>query len=106
MRSRRLHTRPLHPLFGAEVLGGVDVRKLDDASFAEIARAIEEYSVVLIARQKLDDDVNTSINFCFSRLLSHRSILPEKYSEGANIWITPIGLIRGHRINNLRCLAR
>ena len=45
----------LHPLFGAE-LGGIDVgRPLDDAMFAEIRAALDEYSFLVLHDQSLDD---------------------------------------------------
>src|SRR5687768_6726195 len=40
-----LALRPLHPRFGAEVLG-VDVRRVDDGTFGEIAAAFDEHSVL------------------------------------------------------------
>ena len=46
-----LQLRPLHPTFGAEVLG-VDVRKLDDATFAEIEKAWYRYSILLFRNVK------------------------------------------------------
>jgi alpha-ketoglutarate-dependent 2,4-dichlorophenoxyacetate dioxygenase len=49
-----LDTRPLHPWFGVEI-EGVDVRRLDAATFAEIARAFEDHSVLLFRGQRLDD---------------------------------------------------
>jgi alpha-ketoglutarate-dependent 2,4-dichlorophenoxyacetate dioxygenase len=50
-----LSIRPLHPAFGAEVVG-VDVRRLADPVFAEIAAAFEEHSVVLFRGQTIGDD--------------------------------------------------
>src|SRR5262249_31474458 len=48
--------KPLHPLFGAEI-GQVDIgRPLDDAMFAEIRAAFEEYSLLLFRDQELDDN--------------------------------------------------
>ena len=41
-----LQLRPLHPTFGAEVLG-VDLRHVDDATFAEIESAWHRYSILL-----------------------------------------------------------
>lgn len=58
-----LEMRPLHSDFGVEILG-VDVSShLDDACFAEIEQAVEQYSVVLIRDQTLDD----AIQLAFSR---------------------------------------
>ena len=41
-----LQLRPLHPTLGAEVLG-VDLRHLDDATFAQIVGAWHRYSILL-----------------------------------------------------------
>ncbi|MEJ0015561.1 MAG: TauD/TfdA family dioxygenase [Acetobacteraceae bacterium] len=47
--------RQLHPLFCAEI-GGVDTgQPIDDATFAEIRAAFEEYSVLVFRDQGLDD---------------------------------------------------
>jgi len=46
----------LHPLFCAEI-GGVDTgEKMDDATFAEIRAALDEYSVLVFHDQSLDDE--------------------------------------------------
>jgi alpha-ketoglutarate-dependent 2,4-dichlorophenoxyacetate dioxygenase len=50
-----LRTRPLHPLFGVEI-EGVDVRRVDDAAFAEVVRLFEDHSVLLFRGQTLADD--------------------------------------------------
>ena len=50
-----LTTRPLHSLFGAEI-ADVDLRRLGDAEFREVARAFEDYSVLLFRGQHLDDE--------------------------------------------------
>jgi len=48
--------RPLHALFCAEI-GGVDTGEpMDDATFAEIRAAFEEYSVLVFRGQSLDDE--------------------------------------------------
>jgi len=45
--ARSLTITPVHPLLAAEV-GGVDLtRPLDDATFARIAHAFDEYSVLV-----------------------------------------------------------
>lgn len=50
-----LTIRQLHPLFCAEI-GGVDTgQKMDDATFAEIRAALDEYSVLVFRDQSLDD---------------------------------------------------
>jgi alpha-ketoglutarate-dependent 2,4-dichlorophenoxyacetate dioxygenase len=49
-----LTLRPLHPRFGVEVLD-VDVTRVDDETFGEIAEAFDQHSVLLFRRQRLDD---------------------------------------------------
>jgi alpha-ketoglutarate-dependent 2,4-dichlorophenoxyacetate dioxygenase len=50
-----LQIRPLHPMLGVEIVG-VDVKRLDDATFSEIARLFDEHSVLLFRRQSLTDE--------------------------------------------------
>ncbi len=46
----------LHPLFAAEI-GGVDTGEpMDDATFADIRAALDEYSVLVFHGQSLDDE--------------------------------------------------
>src|ERR1700748_1184991 len=48
--------RQLHPLFCAEI-GGVDTgQPMDDATFAEIRAAFDDYSVLVFHDQSLDDE--------------------------------------------------
>ncbi len=48
--------KKLHPLFCAEI-GGVDTgMPMDDATFAEIRAALDEYSVLVFHDQSLDDE--------------------------------------------------
>lgn len=48
--------RQLHPLFGAEISGVDTGQPMDDAAFAEIRAALDEYSVLVFHDQSLDDD--------------------------------------------------
>jgi alpha-ketoglutarate-dependent 2,4-dichlorophenoxyacetate dioxygenase len=57
----------LHPLFGAEI-AGVDVKRLDDATFREIAAALDEYSVLLFPAQVLTDDEQVAFSVRFGPL--------------------------------------
>ncbi len=59
-----LATRPLHPLFGAEILD-VDVARVDDTTLAAIVAAFEERSVLLFRGQALTDE----LQIAFSRRL-------------------------------------
>ena len=85
-----LRTRPLHPVFGVEV-EGVDVRRLDDATFAEVARLFEEHSVLLFRGQSLTDDAQVAFSERFGPLeitirtvVSHERYRPE-ISNLANV---------------------
>ena len=49
-----LQTRPLHPLFGVEIVG-IDVCSVDDAVFAEIAEAFDDHSLLLFRGQAITD---------------------------------------------------
>jgi len=49
-----LTLRPLHPLFGVEVLD-VDVKRLDERTFKDIVHAFNEHSVLLFPGQRLTD---------------------------------------------------
>jgi alpha-ketoglutarate-dependent 2,4-dichlorophenoxyacetate dioxygenase len=62
-----LATRKLHPLFGAEVLG-VDDTRVDDATFAEIVDAFNEYSVLLFRGQPVTDEQQIAFSRRFGPL--------------------------------------
>jgi len=48
--------RPLHPLFCAEIAGVDTGAPMDEATFAEIRAAMDEYSVLILHDQRLDDE--------------------------------------------------
>jgi alpha-ketoglutarate-dependent 2,4-dichlorophenoxyacetate dioxygenase len=60
-------TRALHPRFGAELVG-VDVKRVDDAAFAEIAAAFDEHSVLLFRGQSLTDEEQIAFSRRFGPL--------------------------------------
>ena len=62
-----LAMRPLHARFGAEVLD-VDVTRVDDATFGEIAAAFDERSVLLFRGQRLDDQEQLAFSRRFGPL--------------------------------------
>lgn len=62
-----LATRPLHPLFGVEILG-LDVRHVDAATFDEVRRAFDEHSVLLFREQPLTDDEQIAFSRRFGPL--------------------------------------
>jgi alpha-ketoglutarate-dependent 2,4-dichlorophenoxyacetate dioxygenase len=62
-----LATKPLHPLFGVEVLG-VDVRRVDEATFQAIDDLFNEHSVLLFQDQALTDDTQLAFSRRFGPL--------------------------------------
>jgi alpha-ketoglutarate-dependent 2,4-dichlorophenoxyacetate dioxygenase len=62
-----IQVRKLTPVFGAEITG-VDLRALDDATFAEIEEAFETYSVLVFPEQALDDDQQIAFSRRFGEL--------------------------------------
>jgi alpha-ketoglutarate-dependent 2,4-dichlorophenoxyacetate dioxygenase len=59
----------LHPCFGVEVLG-VDVRRVDDRTFKEIAEAFDEHSVLLFRGQRVSDQEQIAFSERFGPLES------------------------------------
>ena len=60
--------KKLHPLFCAEI-GGVDTGvPMDDATFAEIRAALDEYSVLVFHDQSLDDEKQIAFSKRFGPL--------------------------------------
>lgn len=58
----------LHPLFGAEI-GGVDTgAPMDDATFAQIRAALDDYSVLVFHGQTLDDSRQVAFSRRFGPL--------------------------------------
>ncbi len=63
-----IELRPLHGDFGVEILN-VDISAgLDDSEFSEIEQAVEDYSVVLMKHQNLDDDLQLAFSSRFGEL--------------------------------------
>jgi alpha-ketoglutarate-dependent 2,4-dichlorophenoxyacetate dioxygenase len=67
MGAMAIETRPLHPLFGAEILN-VDVRRLDAATFTEVERAFNDHSVLLFRGQPLADEEQVAFSRRFGPL--------------------------------------
>ncbi len=66
--EQKLEIRPLHPLFGAEIVG-LDLREpLDEATFAAVRDAFNNYSVVLFRRQGITDDQHVAFSRRFGEL--------------------------------------
>ena len=62
-----LDIRPLHPLFCVEI-AGVDVRRIDEAAFREVARALDDHSVLLFRGQHLTDEEQIAFSERFGPL--------------------------------------
>ena len=65
--TRELTITPLHPVFGAEV-SGVALADVDDPTFAAIAGAFDEYSVLVFHDQRLTDDEQRAFSERFGPL--------------------------------------
>src|ERR1700731_1429761 len=79
-----ISSRPLHPIFGAEV-SGIDLHKtVDQDTFDEIETALDQYAVLVFRDQPLNDDQQ----FAFSQLFGPIE--------------TSIGTIRRDRKHRLR----
>jgi alpha-ketoglutarate-dependent 2,4-dichlorophenoxyacetate dioxygenase len=62
-----LDIRPLHPSFGVEI-AGIDVRRIDEVVFREVARALDDHSVLLFRRQSLTDEEQIAFSERFGPL--------------------------------------
>jgi alpha-ketoglutarate-dependent 2,4-dichlorophenoxyacetate dioxygenase len=62
-----LETRPLHALFGVEIVG-VDVGRVSDDVFAAIVDAFNEHSLLLFRGQAIGDDVQVAFSRRFGPL--------------------------------------
>jgi alpha-ketoglutarate-dependent 2,4-dichlorophenoxyacetate dioxygenase len=62
-----LTTRPLHPLFGVEIVG-IDLTTLDDATFIAIRAEFEAHSLLLFRDQSLDDAAQVAFSERFGPL--------------------------------------
>lgn len=66
--EQKLQIRPLHPLFGAEIIG-LDLREpLDDETFSAVRNAFNRYSVVLLRKQDISDDQHVAFSRRFGEL--------------------------------------
>ncbi len=64
----KLELKPLHPLFGAEIVG-LDLRKpVDDETFAQVLDAFNKYSVLLFRGQDISDDQHVAFSRRFGEL--------------------------------------
>jgi alpha-ketoglutarate-dependent 2,4-dichlorophenoxyacetate dioxygenase len=73
-----LTIEPLSPLFGARITGVDLVDGLDDATFADIRAAFDEYSVLVSPGQPMDDDQQVFFSEHFGSLEGTASANPAK----------------------------
>ena len=62
-----LDMRPLHSSFGVEIVA-IDVRRIGEAVFREVSRALDDHSVLLFARQSLTDEEQIAFSERFGPL--------------------------------------
>ena len=76
---------PVHPLFGAEVSGVDLTRPLDSATFAAIAAAFDEYSVLVFRGQALTDEQQMAFSERFGPLETTVRTLGKEDRLGAHL---------------------
>jgi alpha-ketoglutarate-dependent 2,4-dichlorophenoxyacetate dioxygenase len=76
---------PVHPLFGAEVSGVDLTRPLDGATFAAIAAAFDEYSVLVFRGQPLTDEQQMAFSERFGPLETTVRTLGKEDQLGAHM---------------------
>src|SRR5580765_7684945 len=62
-----LDMRPLHPSFGVDI-AGIDTRRIDEAVFGTVARALDDHSVLLFRGQWLTDEEQIAFSERFGPL--------------------------------------
>ena len=72
MTAAAIEVRPLGPQIGVEIRG-VDLRRLDDASFARIYRAWLDHNVAVVPEQTLDIDDFLTYSRRFGLVVPHPS---------------------------------
>ena len=75
---------PIHPLFGAEI-GGVDLTRLDAATFDRIAEAFDDYSVLVFHDQPLTDEQQMAFSQRFGPLETTVRTFGKEDRLGANM---------------------
>src|SRR5258705_10900941 len=79
MEAMTLTIRKLTPALGAEITG-VDLAQVDDATFAEIEKAFETYSVLVFPGQNLDDDAQIAFSRRFGDLEKTQGHIANNFS--------------------------
>src|SRR5258708_1149546 len=79
MDTAMISVRQLTSVFGAEI-SGVDLTRLDDATFAKIEDAFETYSVLVFPGQNLDDDEQIAFSGRFGDLEKTQGHIANNFS--------------------------
>ena len=69
-RNARIEVRPQSATVGAEI-GGVDLRALDDETFAEVEQALYDYEVVIFRDQEIGNADHLAFARRFGELEQH-----------------------------------
>ena len=80
-----LTVTPVHPLLGADVRGVDLTRPLDDATFARIAEAFDDHSVLVFHDQPLTDEQQAAFGQRFGPLETTVRTLGNEDRLGAHI---------------------
>ena len=83
--TQPLIVTPAHPLYAAEVSGADLTRPLDDATFARIAQAFDEYSVLVFHGQALTDEQQMAFSERFGPLETTVRTLGKEDRLGAHM---------------------
>ena len=73
--------RQLTPVFGAEITHVDLTRPLDDATFAEVEKAFETYSVLVFPRQNLNDERQIAFSKRFGALETTQGHIANNYTH-------------------------
>lgn len=71
-----LQTRPLHPLYGVEIIGIDPIAPMDDANFADIRAALDTHSLLLFRSTDITDERQIAFSERFGGLLRSTSNNP------------------------------
>jgi alpha-ketoglutarate-dependent 2,4-dichlorophenoxyacetate dioxygenase len=91
-----LSTKPLHPLFAAEVSGVQVCDPMDDATYAQIRAEFEKYSVLVFPGQHITDEGHIAFAERFGRLETTSKSNPGKgslFARQSNLDIESGGVI-------------
>jgi len=85
-----MNIEPLHPEFGARISGVDLAQSLDQPSFEQIDRALNQYSFLLFPQQEMDDEAQLDLTRRFGQLEEEHV---SYYSRGEITYIGRVGNI-------------